>query len=189
MPSPRSHIHPAPLALSRLAAIPALFLAVLAVASAGCGGAQQGAEGPVDKSPPAEAAEKAPEGPEAECLALAGAKREKRPNEPAKISVKHVLIKYAGADKAGESVTRTRGAACLRAIEARDKLKGGADFGEVVKEYSEEPGAASREGSVAGIERSMVVEPFADAAFELDINQMSDVVETPYGFHVILRTE
>jgi parvulin-like peptidyl-prolyl isomerase len=86
-------------------------------------------------------------------------------------------------------VTRTRGAACLRAIEARDKIRGGADFVEVVKEYSEEPGAASRGGSVAGIERSMVVEPFADAAFELDISQMSDVVETAYGFHVILRTE
>jgi len=176
-----------------IAALAAPMLAVLLVAGAGCGGAQQQ---PVDSPPEmpsaaagATATEKAPEGAEAECLALAGAKREKRPNEPAKISVKHVLIKYAGADRAGEGITRTRGAACLRAIEARDKIRGGADFGQVVKDYSEEPGAASREGSVAAIERAMVVEPFADAAFELDINQLSDVVETAYGFHVILRTE
>ena len=164
--------------------------ALAALPLTGCGGAQTAADPPTDTSKaPAEAAEKAPEGPEAECLALAGAKREKKANEPAKISVKHVLIKYAGAQNASEGVTRTRGAACLRAIEARDKIRGGSDFGEVVKEYSEEPGAASREGSVAAIERSMVVEPFADAAFELDINQLSDVVETPFGFHVILRTE
>lgn len=171
----------------RLASV--LFTAGFALT--GCGGG----EPPPANSPAAEPsaagepAEKAPEGPEAECLALAGAKREKKPNEPAKISVKHVLIKYAGADRAGEGITRTRGAACLRAIEARDKIRGGADFGEIVSEYSEEPGAASRQGSVAAIERSMVVEPFADAAFELDIGQLSDVVETPYGFHVILRTE
>jgi hypothetical protein len=169
-----------------------LFAAAVLAASpvAGCGGAQTAADPPADTTKaPAETAEKASGGPEAECLALAGARREKKPNEPAKISVKHVLIKYAGAQNASEGVTRTRGAACLRAIEARDKIRAGSDFGEIVKEYSEEPGAASREGSVAAIERSMVVEPFADAAFELDINQLSDVVETPFGFHVILRTE
>lgn len=164
----------------------------VSVALAGCGGSQEAAISPAGDPAAGGAepvAEKAPEGPEAECLALAGAKREKKPNEPAKISVKHVLIKYAGADKAGEGVTRTRGAACLRAVEARDKIRGGTDFSQIVKEYSEEPGAVTRDGSVAGIERSMVVEPFADAAFELDINQLSDVVETPFGFHVILRTE
>jgi hypothetical protein len=170
-----------------LAAVPFVLVVVVL---AGCGGAQQAADPPVDQSSAAAGpAEKAPEGPEAECLALASAKRERKPNEPAKISVKHVLIKYAGADKAGEGITRTRGAACLRAIEARDKIRAGAEFAEIVKEYSEEPGAASREGSVAAIERSMLVESFADAAFELDIGQLSDVVETSFGFHVILRTE
>lgn len=171
--------------------VPLTAAAALAAAPlAGCGGAQQSADPPPAKpDAPAEPAAAAPSGPEAECLALASAKREKKPNEPAKITVKHILVKYAGADKAGEGITRPRGAACLRAMEARDKLRGGADFGDAVKEYSEEPGAASREGVVAGIERSMVVEPFADAAFELEIKQMSDVVETQYGFHVILRTE
>jgi NIMA-interacting peptidyl-prolyl cis-trans isomerase 1 len=59
----------------------------------------------------------------------------------------------------------------------------------MVREYSEEPGAASREGSVGAVERGDLVPPFADAAFELDIQQLSDVVETEFGFHVILRTE
>ncbi|MEO7330545.1 MAG: peptidylprolyl isomerase, partial [Minicystis sp.] len=79
--------------------------------------------------------------------------------------------------------------ACLRAVEARDRIRGGADFGEIVKQYSDEPGAATREGSIGAVERKDVLQPFADAAFELSIHQMSDVVETESGFHLIFRTQ
>lgn len=123
------------------------------------------------------------------CLATANAKREKKPNEPEKVKVKHVLVKYAGAKHADASITRTREQACLRAMEARDKLRAGADFAQIVGEYSDEPGAKSIEGLVGEIERKDVLPPFADAAFELDVNEMSDVVETDFGFHVILRTQ
>jgi parvulin-like peptidyl-prolyl isomerase len=77
----------------------------------------------------------------------------------------------------------------MRAMEARYKLRGGADFGEVVKAYSDEPGAATRAGSLGQVKRSDLLAPFADAAFELDRAQLSDLVETEFGFHVILRTE
>ena len=103
--------------------------------------------------------------------------------------MKHVLVEYAGAKRAAPSITRSREEACLRAMEARDKLRNGADFADVVKEYSDEPGAATRGGSIGTIERGDVAPPFADAAFELDVNQLSDVVETDFGFHVIFRTE
>jgi NIMA-interacting peptidyl-prolyl cis-trans isomerase 1 len=62
-------------------------------------------------------------------------------------------------------------------------------FADVVTAYSEEPGAATRAGSIGPIERSNVVPPFADAAFELKTGEASHVVETDFGFHVILRTE
>jgi len=123
------------------------------------------------------------------CLALAGAKRAKASGEPAKVTVKHVLVKWSGAKNAGDKIQRPREAACLRAIEARDKIREGTDFAEVVKQYSDEPGAATRAGAVGSVSRSDVAKPFADAAFELGINQLSDVVETEFGFHVIFRTE
>ena len=124
-----------------------------------------------------------------QCLALAGAKRARATDEPDKVTVKHVLVKYKGAKNAADQIQRPREAACLRALEARDKIREGADFAEIVKQYSDEPGAATREGSVGAVSRSDVAKPFADAAFELKPNQLSDVVETEFGFHVIFRTQ
>jgi hypothetical protein len=124
------------------------------------------------------------------CLATANVKRAKFSGEPPKVTVKHVLVKHAGAKNPVAGVKRTREEACLRAAEARDKLRGGSvDWADVVKEYSDEPGAASREGLVGAVERKDLAKPFADAAFELGANQLSDVVETESGFHLILRKE
>lgn len=173
-----------------------LFAAALVSA---CGGGTPEPVTPVEKAPekvaeaPKPAASEAAAGPNAElaaqCIATANAQRAKFSGEPAKVTVKHILVRYAGSKNAEASIKRTREEACLRAMEARDKLREGADFEEMVKQYSEEPGAASRGGSVGEIERSMVVKPFADAAFELSVNQMSDVVETEFGFHLIVRSQ
>jgi NIMA-interacting peptidyl-prolyl cis-trans isomerase 1 len=155
-----------------------LISLVLSLTACGAAPAKTPAPAPAAAETPAEA-----------CLRAASAKREKRADEPALISAKHVLVKYYGAKGAKPAIGRSREEACLRAIEARDKIRGGAEFSKVVIEYSEEPGAASREGSVGSVERGDVVPPFADAAFELDMGQLSDVVESDFGFHVILRTE
>lgn len=130
-----------------------------------------------------------PQSPAERCLNAAGARRERKPNEPERVSVRHVLVRYKGAKNAAETITRSREEACLRASEARDKMMAGADFDAIVTEYSDEAGAAERRGLVGTVTRSEVAPPFADAAFELSIQQMSDVVETDRGFHLILRTE
>jgi hypothetical protein len=157
----------------------------LAIGSGACGGGAKASS----PTTPGAGAGAAGDSPAQRCLAIAGAKRERRPDEPSKIGAKHVLVKYAGAKKAPATVTRTREQACLRAEEARGKLEQGMPFPEVVSTYSEEPGAATREGSLGPIERAHVVPPFADAAFELKPGEVSHVVETDFGFHVILRTE
>src|SRR4051812_3264349 len=68
----------------------------------------------------------------AECLATAGATRARSSGEPAKVGVRHLLVKYKGAARADAAITRTREQACVRALEARDKVRGGADFVTVV---------------------------------------------------------
>lgn len=178
------------------------LIAPLLVAAlvAACGGAPPppAAAPPAATAPDAAAEGAAPDeaasaggDPEAveRCLATANAKRAKFSGEPAKITAKHVLIKHKDAKNADEKITRGRGEACMRALSALEKLKQSGDFDAVVAEFSEEPGAASRGGSVGTVSRPDVAKSFADAAFELSIQQVSDVVESEFGFHIIMRTE
>jgi hypothetical protein len=148
-----------------------------------------GAKAPPAAATPNDTGESGLETPETRCLAIARGTRERRKDEPEKIVVKHVLVHFAGAKHARPEIKRTRGEACVRALEARSQLQGGDSFAEVVASYSDEPGAATREGSVGTIKRSDVEPAFADAAFELQRGEVSHVVETDFGFHVIMRTE
>lgn len=156
--------------------------ALLIACAVACGGSQ------TPSRTQGEAAS-ASDSPAAKCIATADAKRERRADEPEKVTVKHVLVKWSGSKRAPASITRTREDACLRAEEARAKLEKGASFGDVVKEYSDEEGAATREGMVGSVQRREVAPPFADAAFELHVGDVSYVVETDFGFHVIMCTE
>ncbi len=108
---------------------------------------------------------------------------------PGTIVVKHVLVHFAGAKNARPGVTRSRGDACVRALEARAQLQGGESFADVVANYGDDRGATSRDGTVGAITREDVLPAFADAAFELQRGEVSHVVETDRGYHTILRTE
>lgn len=138
---------------------------------------------------PAVAPSSTPASPAAACLALATVAHPSQPGQPDKIMVKHVLVKWSGAKNPVAGVTRSREDACLRALAARDALRGGADFDAVVRDYSDEPGAVSRNGSLGTRDRQGLLPAFADAAFELAPGEFSDVVETDFGFHVIARTQ
>jgi peptidyl-prolyl cis-trans isomerase NIMA-interacting 1 len=161
-----------------------LLLVALPLVSLSCGGGK-----PKGAATPEESGESGFVTGESKCLGIATAPRERQRNEPETIVVKHILVKFAGAKKAGPDIKRSRGDACLRAEEARHRLENGESFGAIVSEYSDESGAASREGLLGPIKRKDVVAPFADAAFELKANEVSHVVETESGFHVIMRTE
>ena len=108
---------------------------------------------------------------------------------PRKVSVAHVVVHHIDVNTAADEIMRSRGEACLRALEALDKLKSGTDFAEVVEAYSDESGAATRGGSLGEVSADDVAAPFAAAAFALDVGQVSYVVESKFGFHVIMRTD
>jgi parvulin-like peptidyl-prolyl isomerase len=115
--------------------------------------------------------------------------RERRSSEPEQVGARHILVMHDGSQRKPEGVTRTREAARQRAQECLVKIRGGADFDAVVRECSDEPGAAERSGDVGVFERASMVKSFADAAFALKVGQVSEVVESPFGFHIIKRTE
>ncbi|WP_410896793.1 peptidylprolyl isomerase [Prevotella sp. E13-27] len=64
-------------------------------------------------------------------------------------------------------------------------LKAGADFAELAKKVSEDPGSARQGGLLPFVQRGQFVKEFEDVAFSLQPGQMSDVVQTAYGFHII----
>src|SRR5262249_17369988 len=105
------------------------------------------------------------------------------------VAAKHLLVMHKESLARPESVTRTREEARARAQEALLKVRSGAPFEDVVKEYTDEPGGADRNGDLGTFDRGTMVKPFADAAFALKVGEVSEVVETKYGFHVIKRTE
>jgi peptidyl-prolyl cis-trans isomerase NIMA-interacting 1 len=109
--------------------------------------------------------------------------------QPKEIGAKHILVMHAESQRKPEGVTRTKAEARKRAQECLLKIRGGAEFDEMVKECSDEPGAAERNGDLGVFERSTMVKAFGDAAFALKVGEVSEVVETGFGFHVIKRTE
>lgn len=112
------------------------------------------------------------------------------PAEPPKqISARHVLIQWMGAQKAGPSVMRSREQALSIAEEVLKKAKAGADMGRLAVDYSDEPSAGQRAGSLGRFGHGAMVPAFEKAAFSLGVGEISDIVETPFGFHIIQRTE
>ena len=110
-------------------------------------------------------------------------------SQPQQIGARHILVMHVGSRAKPEGMTRTRQEALARAQECLRKLRAGGDFTDLVGKYSDEPDAAARGGDVGVFKRDSMVQAFSDAAFALKVGEVSEVIETPYGFHIIQRTQ
>ena len=108
---------------------------------------------------------------------------------PSRIGARHILVMHERSMQKPENVKRSREDARKRAEECLAALRSGAAWDAVVGQCSDEPGAAERGGDRGVFERGAMVKAFSDAAFQLEVKTISDLVETPYGFHIIQRTE
>ncbi len=95
-------------------------------------------------------------------------------------SVRHILLLTQGKTEAEKAEARTK----IEALLAR--ARAGEDFAELAKQYSEDPGSKDNGGLYEDFGRGIMVKPFEDAAFSVPVGEISDVVETDFGFHILM---
>jgi peptidyl-prolyl cis-trans isomerase NIMA-interacting 1 len=105
------------------------------------------------------------------------------------VTASHILVAYGGAMRADPAITRTKDEAKQRAEQILARARKGEDFAKLADDSSDDPSAKRNHGSLGRFTREQMVKPFADAAFALRPGEVSALVETPFGFHVIKRTE
>jgi len=110
------------------------------------------------------------------------------PTGPARVGAKHILISFVGAEHAISGVTRSEAEARALAEDIDKRAKAGEDWS-ALAQYTDEPGSKETGGDLGKFGRGQMVKSFEAAAFGLAIGQISDVVKSPFGFHVIQRYE
>ena len=98
---------------------------------------------------------------------------------PGEVHARHIIF-AAGENADADTIISARS----RADEARKRALAGEDFAQLARELSEGP-SAPQGGDLGFFSYQQMVPPFAEAAFALDEGEISDVVRTNFGFHVI----
>jgi len=99
---------------------------------------------------------------------------------PERVHARHVLLRVEpGASPEREQEVRAAAEALL------EEIRGGADFAEVAERASDDPGSRAQGGDLGFFERGKMVPSFEAVAFELEPGQVSEVVRSEFGFHII----
>jgi len=115
--------------------------------------------------------------------------REPDPSEgPSEVGARHILIMHVDSDRAPDGVSRTRDEARELAVQIAEQAQSGGDWAELHSEHSDEPGSPPG-GDLGTFERGSMVPAFENAVWGMAIGAISDPVETPFGFHIIQRTQ
>ena len=97
---------------------------------------------------------------------------------PDRVKVAHILFKTMGKNPAETAAIQKKAEDVLK------QIKGGADFGEMAKKYSDD-GSAAKGGELGWVVRGQTVKEFEDKAFAMKPGEVSDLVKTVYGIHIL----
>lgn len=101
------------------------------------------------------------------------------------VKVRHILVQTPPAGADGKVDQKALDAARTKAEDLLKQLKNGADFAELAKKNSDDPGSKVQGGDLGWITKGQMVAPFENSAFSMNKGQMSDLVQTNFGFHII----
>jgi len=106
------------------------------------------------------------------------AHRDSLPEQKESVKISHILFPVESSESAVN-------AARQKAEDLKNRLEKGEDFEELARQYSEDPGSASNGGDLGLMDRGDLVREFEEVAFELKPGEISDIVRTRFGFHII----
>jgi len=99
---------------------------------------------------------------------------------PEMVRVRHILVKVdASASEKDKKAAKKKAESILK------KIKSGEDFAKLAAEVSDDPGSKQKGGELGFFPRGRMVQPFEDAAFALKPGEVSGLVKTQYGYHII----
>jgi peptidyl-prolyl cis-trans isomerase C len=102
------------------------------------------------------------------------------------VKAKHILIAFKGSPAAQEGKTElTEEQAKAKAEELRKQIVGGANFEELAKKESDDLGSGARGGDLGEFGRGQMVPEFEKAAFDAKVGDVTPVVRTQFGYHII----
>lgn len=99
---------------------------------------------------------------------------------PEQVRAAHVLIRLAG--DAGDIMRQQKRQLAEKVLA---EARAGKDFAQLARQYSDDPGSAGKGGDLGYFPRGAMVAAFEEAAFNLKPGEISDIVETPFGLHII----
>ncbi len=102
------------------------------------------------------------------------------------VKASHILIQYKGSRGSSGKIKRSKEEAFKLAEKiAREAKSGKTSFEELAQKYSDDPSAKSNKGNLGYFSWGQMVDAFQKAAFSMQPGEISDPVETPYGYHII----
>ncbi len=101
------------------------------------------------------------------------------------IRASHILVSHAEAHGASSQLTKEDALAHIEGLITQ--LEGGREFDDLAKEFSDCPSSGDG-GDLGMFGRGAMVPAFDQAAFDLEVDEVSGVVETEFGYHLIRRT-
>jgi protein-export membrane protein SecD len=102
------------------------------------------------------------------------------------VKASHILICYEGATRCEQNISKEDARAKIEELKAQATPE---NFTELAKEHSTEPGADTSGGDLGFFRKGQMVPEFEEVAFNLENGQISDIVETQFGFHLIHKVD
>ena len=108
---------------------------------------------------------------------------------PEKVKISHILITFSSEGEDSEAGEKRREEALDKIKYVKVQLEEGGEFEELAKKYSDDESSSANGGDLGYVSEGQLIEELGEAAFLMDVGEVSEIIETSYGFHLIKVTD